>query len=147
MRYFYNEENGHVVHLGEGNRLTILTPLFITDADEKEFASARHHKVVSPEKGTPKEKKEERRGKGLRHCKACGKAGHRSDHCPDGQEEVADEGMETPPDVAKKMPALTPAKLTQIKNMLGKGEPVAFIATEVGVSEERIDQIAQSLGL
>jgi DNA-binding NarL/FixJ family response regulator len=26
--------------------------------------------------------KTQKRGKGLRHCKKCGEAGHRSDHCP-----------------------------------------------------------------
>jgi hypothetical protein len=87
------------------------------------------------------EKKKERRGTGVRHCKKCGKEGHRSDHCPSDLSDLSDKPL------APKMPALTPDKLSRIRKMLGEGEPLSFITDEVGVSHEQVERIASTMGL
>jgi hypothetical protein len=57
--------------------------------------------AVKPEPEPEPEAKVKGRGKGVRHCKKCGEAGHRSDHCPgsgaatmkDKIRNLADEGL------------------------------------------------------
>ena len=89
-------------------KITIRTnPEIVIDVDsipeEKKVEPAiiiPQAKTVPAVKLEPKAKIE-KRGKGIRHCKKCGEAGHRSDHCPgaggstmkDKIRNLADEGL------------------------------------------------------
>lgn len=87
-------------------KITIHTnPEIVIDVDSIAVEKKIEQTIVVPDvKTEPAAKPEVRakgRGKGVRHCKKCGEAGHRSDHCPgaggatmkDKIRNLADEGF------------------------------------------------------
>lgn len=177
MRYFYNAENGKVVALNAGNRLLELVELFQVDPQEKTFEKAAGggsasekgpetsekappqagepgndlvavRKPKSPYKGkkSPKNPRGTKGWKGGHKCGKCGEYGHNKATCKFSIEEKPSQNAEEALEQMRFTP-ITPDKLMKIKSMLKDGEPVAFIATEAGVSEERVEKMKAQLGL
>lgn len=148
MRYFFNKETGDVVGFSNDTmKLTVLTEIGFDMANP--VPPSRTVEAVEKAKKPRKAKglvrfTQNGSHKGGHKCRICGGVGHNSKTCK----------QVTPPKLGlpeAETPALkvtlNPAKLAKVKNMLGDGEPMAFIATECGVSEETVEKIAFSLGL
>ena len=96
--------------------------------DEKSVEKRHYRKKTETEKGVGK-------GKGTPHCKKCGKAGHRSNHCTEGEPELADELNSEPVELDR---------YQNIKTAFEHDLPIKEIASEYHMMRREVNKILQS---